>query len=209
MKSNAAPKLELPPHVPVMFLSNVVLLPHVLLPLYIFEPRYRAMLAHSLETHRMFCVALMKPGISEVRQPTDFFPACGLGLVRACVSHEDGASHLILQGLARVHIRRFVQERPYKIAEVCELPAQGGAPESCQPLAAKLRSLCTELTPGTEHREKLEEQIAQITEPAMLADVVAHTFLRAPERQQEVLTALDVEERLRLVIRHLREESAG
>lgn len=208
MKS-AVPRIELPPQVPVMFLSGVVLLPHVLLPLYIFEPRYREMLAYALEHERMFCVALMKPGVDEVRGPDDFFPDCGLGLVRACVGHDDGTSHLILQGLARVRLRGFVRERPFRVAEVSELPASGGTPENCQPLAAKLRSLCTALTPGSEHRERLEEQIAQITEPAMLADVVAHTFLREVQRQQEVLTALDIEERLRLVIRHLREESAA
>src|SRR4051812_48111282 len=144
MKSIAAQKIDLPRRVPVMFLPGVVLLPHVLLPLYIFEPRYRAMLTHALETNRMFCVAMMKPGIEEVRTPGDFFPACGLGLIRACVGHEDGASHLILQGLARVHVRRFVQERPFKIAEVTELSVSACAAKTCGPLVAKLRSLCTE-----------------------------------------------------------------
>ena len=45
-----------------------------MLPLFIFEPRYRAMLAHCLEQNRMFCVALMKPGVTEAAGPDDFSP---------------------------------------------------------------------------------------------------------------------------------------
>lgn len=201
--------VELPSHVPVMFLPGLVLLPHVLMPLFIFEPRYRAMLAHALAQERMFCVATLAPGAEEVLGPDDYFHTCGVGLVRACVGHEDGTSHLILQGLARVQLHGFVQEQPFKIAEVRELPSSGGDEELCRELAATLRRLCMELTLDPEEREKREEQLAQIVEPAMLADVMAHTFLRDSASQQEVLLALNVEERLRLVIHHLRAENAG
>jgi Lon protease-like protein len=209
MKSVVSQHVELPSHVPVMFLPGLVLLPHVLMPLFIFEPRYRAMLAHALAQERMFCVATLAPGVEEVQGPDDYFHTCGVGLVRACVGHEDGTSHLILQGLARVQLGRFIQERPFKIAEIRELPPSGGDDAECRALAAQLRLLCSELTPGPAEREKLEEQLAQIVEPAMLADVMAHTFLRDPAHQQEVLLALNVEARLRLVLRRLREENAG
>ncbi|HEV7403979.1 MAG TPA: LON peptidase substrate-binding domain-containing protein [Chthoniobacteraceae bacterium] len=209
MKSGATQQVELPSQVPVMFLPGLVLLPHVLLPLFIFEPRYRAMLAHALAQERMFCMATLAPGVEEVRGPDDYFHTCGVGLVRACVGHEDGTSHLILQGLARVQLRGFVQEQPFKIAEVRELPPSGGGDEQCRALATRLRHLCSELTPDPAERKKLEEQLAQIEEPAMLADVMAHTFLRDSAHRQEVLLALQVEERLRVVIRHLRAENAG
>ena len=63
--SNRLAVIEIPTEVPVMALSNAVLFPHSLLPLHIFEPRYRDMLAHSLDGDRMFSVALMKKGIEE------------------------------------------------------------------------------------------------------------------------------------------------
>lgn len=199
----------LPEVCPVMFLPGLVLLPHVLLPLFIFEPRYRAMLAHALAGDRMFCVATLAPGVEEVEGSGDYQHVCGLGLVRACVGREDGTSHLILQGLARVELQGFVQEQPFKIATVRELPESGGGSETCRALAEKLRQVCAWLTPGSGERRKLEEQLTQLVEPAMLADVMAHTFLRDAARQQEVLLELDVEDRLRLVLRHLREENAG
>src|SRR5438094_7110728 len=99
-----------------MVLPNASLLPNTLLPLHIFEERYRQMLAHSLERHRMFCVALMKPGVSEAHSADDFFRVGGLGLVRASVSSPDQTSNLILQGLGRVEFTDFVQEEPFRIA---------------------------------------------------------------------------------------------
>jgi Lon protease-like protein len=50
--------MELPHEVGIMTLPNAILFPQALLPLYVFEPRYRAMLRESLESQRMFAVAL-------------------------------------------------------------------------------------------------------------------------------------------------------
>ena len=50
--------MELPHEVGIMTLPNAILFPQALLPLYVFEPRYRAMLKESLENQRMFAVAL-------------------------------------------------------------------------------------------------------------------------------------------------------
>ena len=83
-----------------MTLPNATLFPQALLPLYIFEPRYRQMLADALHSHRMFSVAMQKPG-SKRESP---LTVAGLGLIRVSVGHRDGTSHLILQGLARVEL---------------------------------------------------------------------------------------------------------
>ena len=83
-----------------MTLPNATLFPQALLPLYIFEPRYRQMLADALHSTRMFSVAMQKPG-STRETPS---PVAGLGLIRVSVGHRDGTSHLILQGLARVEL---------------------------------------------------------------------------------------------------------
>src|SRR6267378_1924673 len=63
--------MKLPNEVPVMTLPNATLFPQALLPLYIFEPRYRRMLVDSLHSDRMFSVAMQRPG--RVRHlPFDF-----------------------------------------------------------------------------------------------------------------------------------------
>src|SRR3974377_1264678 len=106
--------MKIPREVPVMTLPNATLFPQALLPLYIFEPRYRQMLADALHPHRMFSVAMQKPG-SGRESPS---PVAGLGLIRVSVGHRDGTSHLILQGLARVELGEAVRYRAYRIQGV-------------------------------------------------------------------------------------------
>ena len=193
MKSITDQKLNLPAHAPVMVLPGAHLFPNALLPLYIFEPRYREMLAWSLERHRMFCIAPMKPGISEARSIGDFHHVAGLGLVRACVAREDGTSHLVLQGMARVRFIGFLQDSPFRIAEMRELPSVPADSKESENLTTKLLEICTLLRAGgASVPEALDQQLAQIEDPATLSDIIAHTFLRDPERRQSVFEELHV-----------------
>ena len=52
----------IPGKIPLMILSNATLFPGAILPLHIFEPRYRRMLSDVLESHRMFAIAMRRPG---------------------------------------------------------------------------------------------------------------------------------------------------
>ena len=97
--------MKLPSEVAVMTLPEATLFPQALLPLYIFEPRYRQMLADALHSNRMFSVAMQRPG-STREAPS---PVAGLGLIRVSVGHRDGTSHLILQGIARVELEQAVR----------------------------------------------------------------------------------------------------
>jgi ATP-dependent Lon protease len=208
MESIQHQRLHLPRHVPVMFLPETVLLPHVLLPLFIFEPRYRAMLAHCLEQQRIFCVAMMQPGVSEVRAAGEFYEVAGAGLVRACVGHEDGTSHLVLQGLSRVRLGSFVQEKPFRIMEVTPLTSVADEDPELPALCAELREKAAGLLPDpSDERQKLQEQLAEVDDPGVLSDVVAHTFLGGGERQQRVLEELHVGRRVRQVLEFLREQA--
>lgn len=207
MKNIKDQRMNLPAQAPVMVLPNALLFPNSLLPLHIFEPRYRAMLEWALESHRMFCIALVKRGRSEWQSPDDFHHLAGVGLVRACVGREDGTSHLVLQGLARVEMTNFSHEHPFVLAEIRERRSKPAEVFEAEALTAKLLALCAQLrASGTGVPESLDEQLAQIDNPSVLSDVVAHTFLRDPFRRQDVFEELRVGERLRLLIRHLTAE---
>src|SRR5947208_3469289 len=133
--------MKLPDEAPVMPLPNALLFPHSLLPLHIFEECYRQMLAYCLDHHRMFCVALMKPGVAEALNEDDFHHVAGVGLIRACVGNEDGTSNLILQGLARVELTGFPQTTPFRIATMHQLDSIDGNSIECEALGAKVIEL--------------------------------------------------------------------
>jgi Lon protease-like protein len=200
----SANSLSLPAQAPLMVLPGALLFPHALLPLYIFEPRYRAMLAHCLDGERMFCIALMKPGISEAVRRDQFFDVAGCGLVRACVGNPDGTANLILQGLARVRFIGFVQDKPFRIAEITELESQDEDTVEAEALGVKVVELCRQLKDrGLEPSAQLDAFLSHLTNLDMLADLVAHTFVADPFLRQTLMEETRVPARLRLLIQYL------
>src|SRR5436853_7474756 len=171
--------VTLPKQLPVMPLPCAVLFPHALLPLYIFEPRYREMLEHALQRDRMFSVTLIKPSCPEWHAPEDFFHFATVGLIRACVGRGDGTSNLVLQGLYRVRLSSFQQETPFSIAriDILESPNDTATVET-EALGEKVLELYQKLK-RTERRlpPKVDRYLAHLGDPDILAASVASTFV--------------------------------
>lgn len=202
MKSTAHPMFNLPAEVPVMVLPGATLFTRALMPLYIFEPRYRAMLRDSLAGSRMFCVAMMKPGLSEAENEDDFFHVAGLGLVRACVQNTDGTSHLILEGIARVELRNFVQASPFRVARIRELEPLVPKSEAIAEIAAAVVQRAKAIQhPHPESRASLDACLDSLDDdPGALADLLSHSFVGDPMRRQSLLEELNVCKRMSMLL---------
>jgi Lon protease-like protein len=197
----------LPKQLPVMPLPGVVLFPHALLPLYIFEPRYRQMLQHALQHHRMFCVTLIKPSCPAWHAPEDFFQLATVGLIRACVGRGDGTSNLILQGLQRVHFASFKQETPFPIAKIDVVESRDATTVETEALGAKVLELYASLKhDGHKLPTKVDRYLAELRDLEMLADLLASTFINDPLRRQRILEERSLNQRLRFLIRYLHDE---
>jgi Lon protease-like protein len=197
----------LPAQLPVMPLPGAVLFPHALLPLYIFEPRYRNMLDHALRHHRMFCVTLIKPSCPEWHASEDFFHLATVGLIRACVGRGDGTSNLILQGLQRVRFASFEQEAPFPIAKIDIIESRDAATVETEALGTKVLELYASLKhDGRQLPGKVDRYLADLRDLEMLADLMASTFVNDPLRRQRVLEERSLNERLRFLITYLRDE---
>jgi Lon protease-like protein len=202
--------IDIPTEVPVMALGNAVLFPHSLLPLHIFEPRYRDMLAHSLGGDRMFSVALMKKGIEEAALIEDLCPVAGVGLIRACVGNENGTSNLVLQGLARIRLVAWTQEIPFRIAKIEIAKSILGNAVEADALSEKVKEFCRRIERiGVPLPPNLMDHLQQIDSPEILSDVVAAAFVGEPFQRQKLLEAYEVCERLRLLIQFLRSQAGG
>jgi Lon protease-like protein len=197
--------IRIPREVPIMVLPNAVLFPHSLLPLHIFENRYRQMLSHCLTGERMFSVALAKSGIREPKGVADLRSVAGVGLIRACVGNENGTSNLVLQGLARVRILDWTQEDPFRIAEIELIESRIGNAIEADALSEKVKELCVRIQQlGLPLPPNLLDQMHQIDSPEILADVVGAAFVSELAPRQQLLESPDVAERLRLLIQILR-----
>ena len=200
----------LPEKAAVMPLPGALLFPHALLPLYIFEQRYREMLDHALAHERMFCVTLIKPDRSQWKSADDFFHVATIGLIRACVGRGGGTSNLILQGLHRVHFNDFVQLQPFPIAALEAVELKNETTIETEALGAKVLELYSRFkTSDRQLPAKLDRYLSDLNDLAMLADLMAATFVLDPLRRQQILEQCDLNARLRLVIQYLREETGN
>jgi ATP-dependent Lon protease len=212
--------MRIPRETPVMTLPNATLFPQALLRLYIFEPRYRQMLSDALHTNRMFSVALQKPG-SRRELPA---PVAGLGLIRVSVSHEDGTSHLVLQGLARVELESAVRYKPYRVQRIRGIDTPPCDNVRVDALMSRMRELLEErlhlglpfpvpvLSPGhseglgkgpVSSAKELLSSLDSIPSAEQATDLVSCAVLRGALERQAILETVDVESRLRRLIQFL------
>jgi uncharacterized protein len=105
--------------VPIFPLPNVVLFPKTLIPLHIFEERYRTMTRDALAGDRMIVLALLCEGweAEYEKSPAVHEIAC-LSKIQTYEELEDGKYNLVLTGIRRVRLVREVQQSPYRMAEV-------------------------------------------------------------------------------------------
>jgi len=210
--------MTIPCETPVMTLPNATLFPQALLPLYIFEPRYRKMLADALDSDRMFAVAMQKPG--NLRETP--FPVAGLGLIRVAVGHRNGTSHLILQGVARVELESAVRYKPYRVHRIRSLGTPPCDSVATDALLIKVRELVaeriklglpfplpvspppsTDATASAFSAGDMMNYLGSITDPEQAADLVSCAVLPGAAERQAILEAVDVETRLRRLIEFL------
>ena len=204
--------MDIPNEVAVMTLPNETLFPQALLPLYIFEQRYRRMLVDALHSHRMFVVAKQKRGCSREIPSA----VAGLGLVRVCLDNPDGTSHLILQGIGRVELTRTVATKPFRTSRIRMLQTPSRDSVTIDALLAKVRDLVSERIrqgvlslpnrPKTLSTKEIIACLDKMNDPDQVADLVSCALLPGADDRQTILETVEVEPRLKHLIHFLMAE---
>lgn len=104
---------------PLFPLPGVVLFPNVFLPLHIFEPRYREMVADAVAGDRVIGMVLLKEGWKDDYEgrPPVYSIGCS-GVITHCEQLENGRYNIILRGVERFRIVQEDDARPYRRAEI-------------------------------------------------------------------------------------------
>lgn len=174
---------------PLFPLPGTVFFPHTLLPLHVFEPRYRQMTEHVLDGDGLMAVVLQKHD-DERGDLSDLHRTAGLGRV---VHHErlpDGRFHILLQGIARVSL---IEELPMdgRLYRRARARVQGTPPYDEAELRRELSTLkaCTAqvLDASPAARERLGDLTRRVAHPGVLADVVCASVLDDPATRQAAL----------------------
>ena len=195
-------EITLPDVVPVMTLPDVTFFPQAMMPLHIFEPRYRQMLKDVLESNRLFAVTGLNPKLAA--DPGQFEPPhliATVGIVRACQKNDNGTSNLLLQGLCRVEFLEVLPDDPYRRVRIRALASEP-VPDAAE--AARLRTELARLL-GLKRKfgapMSAEMNVVRNYIEWILALPCDNSALK-----QKLLETLSVQRRLELFNRQLRTE---
>jgi Lon protease-like protein len=192
---------------PIFPLPNAVLLPGGLMPLHVFEPRYREMTRDCHDGARLMAVARLRPGYEPLYDDRPaVYPACGLGRILASEELADGRFLLVLRGVARVAItaelppvRRYREVRAQLVAD--EVSRR---PDASRAAHAHLVSLCERLSHVLDRGgEELRSLLRDSTSPGACADAVAAALIMDHAERQRLLETLDPADRLERTAEHI------
>ena len=186
--------------VPVFPLPQVVLFPEVLLPLHIFEPRYRAMLSDCLDGNGALVIAQIDRDSGRIAN------VAGIGVI---VDHRplpDGRANIVVAGSARVRLDELVVEDlpryPYKRARATRLDELHVTVGDAD-LAALVATATMFVTEVKKHDPTFEFRMPAQPTAGALADCCAYHLVVDPAVRQAILEELDPRVRVRMVMDQL------
>lgn len=194
-----------------MVLPRCILFPHAMLPLHIFEERYRRMLEDILSSHRMFGIGTIRrnPKGRDDDEKEGIYDVLGVGIVRVAIGKPDGTSDLILQGLCRARVTSVLDGTPYRRVHFEALASEEDPSVTVDALAAKVTELARQRAQlGDPLPENAMKFLTTLRDPGCLCDLVSFTLIEDCHAKQGVLEELNLRERLRKVISLLTGEIA-
>ena len=172
-----------------LFPLDVVLFPGTPLPLHIFEPRYKEMIAECLSEQRTFgVVRVVEQGLAEV--------GCTAEIITVVKEYPDGRLDLVTEGRQRFELVRVNQERSFLQAEVLLIHDEPGTPPQADTLRAI--QLHSELLAIAGAKQDLSD-----ADPALLSFYLAGSLPLDLDFKQKLLALRSEPERVALLINYL------
>ena len=198
---------SIPNRIPAMTLRGVVMFPQAMMPLRIFEERYKTMLADRLNDDRIFAIVGERENVTEEEEHLELpFGVATAGLIRVSKENPDGTSFVLLQGLSRVRIMSIPQEIPYRILEV--EPVETIIDESAIGLRAKLTAeLERNQKLGGEVNKEMLDFLTPLDDDTSFVDLAAYSLCKHTLRKQAMLEVQNLGKRANMLLDDLTMEN--
>jgi Lon protease-like protein len=195
--------------VPLFPLPNVVLFPRAILPLHVFEERYKTMTSDALDSDGQIAMALLRPGWEKTyyHRPA-IEPVVCIGKILTHERLADGKYNFLLQGTMRAKIARehAKDEQPYRTAELIPLEETPVMEIDLGGEREKLISIFSEDELGqTPVGRQFSQMLSSPLATADIVDLIAFNFLEELELKQSLLADTDVRRRVGRTVRALEE----
>lgn len=205
MEQSAIIPFELPADVIALIpMRNVVLFPHVLMPITVGRVRSVATIQHALQSKTPIGIVLQKDPSADA---PDFEALCSMGTVANVVRHiasEDGTYHAVCLGVERFRIEEIIEGYPFIAARIKRIQEPESYTTHIEALALQLRERAIEilsLLPGVP--AELAHALQATRAPSDLADITASLLDTEVVEKQKLLETIDIEQRLQSVLQIL------
>lgn len=199
-----------PQRLPIFPLPNVLLFPNMVLPLHIFEERYKRMISDCLQGDRLLGLFLLQQGWEQEGKVPTPYEVGGMGRITRAVKYPNGSMDILLSGVARVHVLRYFQQKPYLVAEVELWPDEPDDSEGLEALTRRMVGLFERfVTAKAGEGHELLTGLKLLASPIDLLHVVVTNMPLDVHQKQEILNLRPVDERITMMITFLHRELSG
>jgi ATP-dependent Lon protease len=190
-------KIAKPNIVPTLPLRDIIIFPHMVVPLFVGREKSIHALEEAMNTEKDILLVAQIDAKTNDPRPEDIYKVGCLGTIVQLLRLPDGTVKVLVEGKKRARIVRFVGASPYFLAEVEEIPEN-------REITVEVEALMRSVKAAFENYVKLNKRIppemlasvAVIDDPARLADtIVAHLNLKLPDKQS-ILEIPEPSERL-------------
>lgn len=182
--------------VPLFPLPHVVLFPRAILPLHIFEERYRAMTEDALAGDRLIAMALMHEGWEKCWKPA-IEPVVCVGQILTSERLDDGNYNLLLQGRLRARLVREIPGQLYRVGQFQPLEEQPALEIDLEEARTRLAEVFSGSRAGNLPIARQFRQLLSSTLPtADIADLAAFLLLDDVPHKQHLLAETHVRRRV-------------
>jgi uncharacterized protein len=189
---------------PIFPLPGVVLLPCALIPLHVFEPRYRKMVRDCQAGPGVLALANIPPeALLYGSEAPRVLPVIGAGVLARVDPLADGRSNIVVRGVLRARILEELKTaEPYRLVRAERLAERdlGAAAAAAHELRQLVLAICAR-RPGA--AAALAQMAGSTALPGELADAIGAMVIESPQDRQQLLEICAPEERLRRVAQHL------
>jgi ATP-dependent Lon protease len=195
------PRADSPRELPLVALRETVIFPEMIVPLQVGREKSVAALNAAVDGGGPIALVTQRqPEQEEINDISELHEVGTLAKIAQVVQLQDGTVRAIIQGQTRIRVLGFARTAPHLAIYIEELADQ--APTGVE-VQALMRSVQAQMEQYVANGAPVPPEAAvaarNITEPGLLADMVAYSPDMTTEQRQELLETIDVEQRLKLV----------
>ncbi|UCD87156.1 MAG: endopeptidase La [Desulfobacterales bacterium] len=199
---------KMPEALPILPVMDAAVFPKMVLPLVVQEKASQLLVDEAMAKDRLIgLIVSKKTNLKESYEPSDLYSVGTAALILKMSKPDENATQLLVQGIGRLRILEYLQDKPYLRARIALIPEQTIKDMEVDAMMSNLVGLyqkVLELSPYVP--KELGSLAKSLDEGGMLADLIASSLNISKDEKQQILEAEDIKERLTEVTRLINRE---